>query len=177
MQAVRLFPPCEADDGAGCDVSEHPERIRLASLCWYKTVVRIQDRSTMIIGGSRRGGWMNNTTTNNPTLKYYPPKNIHGANSTPIHLQFLVDTLNSNLFPIAFSLPDGRIFIAAKGCKGVVLACSRYALHHLPSQGPQFAPRPPVLAHRVPFQPNLWLKLTTLHTLTSPPTISKGQGK
>ena len=112
-QGVRLFPPCEADDAADCDVSEHPERVRLASPRWYNTVVRIQDGSAMIIGGSRRGGWMNNATTNNPTLEYYPPKNIHGANGTPIRLQFLVETLNSNLFPIAFSLPDGRIFIAA----------------------------------------------------------------
>ena len=112
-QGVRLFPPCEAVDAADCDVSEHPERVRLASPRWYNTVVRIQDGSAMIIGGSRRGGWMNNATTNNPTLEYYPPKNIHGANGTPIHLQFLVDTLNSNLFPIAFLLPDGRVFIAA----------------------------------------------------------------
>ena len=112
-QGVRLFPPCEAEDAADCNVTEHPERVRLASPRWYNTVVRIQDGSAMIIGGSRRGGWMNNATTNNPTLEYYPPKNIHGANGTPIHLQFLVDTLNSNLFPIAFSLPDGRIFIAA----------------------------------------------------------------
>ena len=113
MQGVRLFPPCEADDAADCDVSEHPERVRLASPRWYNTVVRIQDGSAMIIGGSRRGGWMNNATTNNPTLEYYPPKTIHGANGTPIRLQFLVDTLNSNLFPIAFLLPDGRVFIAA----------------------------------------------------------------
>jgi hypothetical protein len=112
-QGVRLFPQCESDDAADCDVSEHPERVRLASPRWYNTVVRIQDGSAMIIGGSTRGGWMNNATTNNPTLEYYPPKNIHGANGTPIRLQFLIDTLNSNLFPIAFSLPDGRIFIAA----------------------------------------------------------------
>jgi hypothetical protein len=31
----------------------------------------------------------------------------------PIDLPFLVDTLASNLFPIAFSLPDGTIFMAA----------------------------------------------------------------
>ena len=112
-QGVRLFQPCDGDDAADCDVYESPERIRLTSPRWYNTVVRIQDGSAMIIGGSRRGGWMNNATTNNPTIEYYPPKNIHGANGTPIHLQFLVDTLNSNLFPIAFLLPDGRVFIAA----------------------------------------------------------------
>ncbi|KAI0280502.1 glyoxal oxidase N-terminus-domain-containing protein [Russula aff. rugulosa BPL654] len=113
INGVRLFHPCEADDVADCGVYEYPARVRLTSPRWYNTVVRIQDGSVIIIGGSRRGGWMNNATTNNPTIEYYPPKNIHGANGTPIHLQFLVDTLNSNLFPIAFLLPDGRIFIAA----------------------------------------------------------------
>jgi len=56
---------------------------------------------------------MNNATVNNPTLEYYPPKNIHGANGLPIYLPFLSETLNSNLFPIAIALPDGRVFIAA----------------------------------------------------------------
>ena len=113
MQGVRLFAPCESPDASGCDIFEDTERIRLASPRWYTTVVRIQDGSVMIIGGSKRGGWINNATVNNPTLEYFPPKNIHGANGTPIHLPFLVDTLNSNLFPIAFALPDGRIFVAA----------------------------------------------------------------
>ncbi len=109
---MRLFSPCEASDVAFCDMFEGPERVRLASLRWYNTVVRIQDGSVTIIGGSRRGGWMNNATTNNPTIEYYPPKDVHSTNGTPIRLQFLVDTLNSNLFP-SFLLPDGRIFVAA----------------------------------------------------------------
>ena len=115
-QAVRLFTPCEPsyDDAEGCDtITEHPERVRLASPRWYATVLRIEDGSAMVLGGSTRGGWMNNATTNNPTVEYFPPKNLHGANGTPVHLQFLVDTLNSNLFPIAFALPDGRVFVAA----------------------------------------------------------------
>ena len=40
-------------------------------------------------------------------------KNIHGQNGLPIPLKFLSDTLNSNLFPIAFTLPDERIIIVA----------------------------------------------------------------
>ncbi|KAI9445963.1 copper radical oxidase [Lactarius indigo] len=88
--------------GVGCDIVEYPERVRLAS-----------PRCAMILGGSTRGGWMNNATTNNPTVEYFPPKNLHGANGTPVRLQFLIDTLNSNLFPIAFALPDGRVFVAA----------------------------------------------------------------
>jgi hypothetical protein len=67
----------------------------------------------MIIGGSRKGGWINNATVNNPSIEYYPPKSIHGSEGMPIGLPFLKKTLNSNLFPIAFSLPDGKIFMAA----------------------------------------------------------------
>ena len=114
LQAIRLFHPdlCDAN-GKGCDILEAPHTLRLASPRWYNTVMRLDDGSAMIIGGSLRGGWMNNATTNNPTFEFYPPKNIHGFNGLPIPSQFLADTLNSNLFPIAFLLTDGRIFIAA----------------------------------------------------------------
>lgn len=110
LQGVRMFNPC--DDGK-CDMYENPERLRLASPRWYNTVTRLDDGSAMIIGGSLKGGWMNNKTTNNPTIEYFPPKNIHGQNGLPIPSSFLTDTLNSNLFPIAFTLPDGRVFVAA----------------------------------------------------------------
>ncbi|KAH9989092.1 copper radical oxidase [Russula compacta] len=113
LQGMRVFEPCDAADVSSCDIFDDPKRLRLASPRWYNTVVRIQDGSAIIIGGSKRGGWINNATTNNPTVEYFPPKNIHGANGTPLDLPFLADTLNSNLFPIAFLLPDGRIFIAA----------------------------------------------------------------
>ena len=113
LQGLRVFEPCDEVDVSNCDIFDDPKRLRLASPRWYNTVVRIQDGSAIIIGGSKRGGWINNATTNNPTVEYFPPKNIHGENGMPLHLQFLADTLNSNLFPIAFLLPDGRIFIAA----------------------------------------------------------------
>ncbi|TFK30187.1 copper radical oxidase [Coprinopsis marcescibilis] len=113
LQAIRLFHPCNSDTGSGCDFYENHDRIRMASPRWYNTVLRISDGSVMIIGGSKKGGWINNSTVNNPTIEYYPPKNIDGLNGMPVPIQFLQDTLNSNLFPIAFSLPDGRVFIAA----------------------------------------------------------------
>ncbi|KAH7913989.1 putative copper radical oxidase [Hygrophoropsis aurantiaca] len=113
LQAIRLFQPCESETASGCEIYENHARIRMASPRWYSTVVRISDGSAMIIGGSKKGGWINNATVNNPTLEYWPPKSIHGSNGLPINLQFLVDTLNSNLFPIAFALPDGRVFMAA----------------------------------------------------------------
>ncbi|THH09352.1 hypothetical protein EW145_g2082 [Phellinidium pouzarii] len=113
LQAIRLFHPCESESVSDCDIYENHARIRMASPRWYNTVVRISDGSAMIIGGSKKGGWINNATTNNPTVEYYPPKGIHGSNGDPITLAILQDTLNSNLFPIAFSLSDGNIFLAA----------------------------------------------------------------
>lgn len=113
LQAIRLFEPCDSEDVEDCDMYENHARIRMASPRWYNTVLRISDGSAMIIGGSKKGGWINNATVNNPTIEYFPPKSIHGSNGMPIDLQFLVDTLASNLFPIAFSLPDGTIFMAA----------------------------------------------------------------
>jgi len=113
LQTVRLFGPCDAADVTECDIYEYTTRIHLSTPRWYSSVVRVQDGSVLIIGGSKRGGWINNATTNNPTIEFFPPKYIHDANGMPIHLQFLADTLNANLFPISFLLPDGRIFIAA----------------------------------------------------------------
>jgi hypothetical protein len=111
-QAVRLFHPCDSEDVGGCDIFDDPSRIRLASPRWYNTVVRISDGSAMILGGSIKGGWMNNATVNNPTIEYYPPKSILDP-GIPIYSPFLASTLNSNLFPAAFSISNGYIFVAA----------------------------------------------------------------
>ncbi|KAJ7074306.1 copper radical oxidase [Mycena amicta] len=86
LQAIRLFHPCSADP-ENCAIYENHQRIRMASPRWYTTVLRLYDGSAMILGGSKKG--------------------------LPISLPFLQDTLNANLFPIAFSLPNGKIFIAA----------------------------------------------------------------
>ena len=113
LQAIRIFEPCDSPDVGGCAIYENHARLRMATPRWYNTVVRISDGSAMIIGGSKRGGWINNATVNNPTIEYFPPKGIHGSNGMPIDLPFLVNTLSSNLFPIAFALTDGKIFMAA----------------------------------------------------------------
>ncbi|KAJ7444844.1 copper radical oxidase [Mycena latifolia] len=113
LQSIRMFPPCPSAAADECTMYENPDRIRMASPRWYNTVLRISDGSAMIIGGSKKGGWINNGTVNNPTIEYFPPKSIHGSNGLPIDMPFLRRTLNSNLFPIAFALPDGTIFMAA----------------------------------------------------------------
>ncbi|PPQ67459.1 hypothetical protein CVT24_011516 [Panaeolus cyanescens] len=113
LQAIRIFEPCEYPEEGNCELYENPDRIRMASPRWYSTAIRLHDGSVMIIGGSKKGGWINNSTVNNPTIEFFPPKAIHGSGGLPIALGFLETTLNANLFPIAFVLPDGKIFMAA----------------------------------------------------------------
>jgi len=113
LQAIRLFQPCDSDSGRKCEIYEDPSRIHMASPRWYSTAVRLDDGSAIIIGGSTRGGYINDPDMNNPSYEFWPPKAIHGSNGMPIPMQFLRDTLNANLFPMAFLLPDGKLFIAA----------------------------------------------------------------
>ncbi|QRW24733.1 glyoxal oxidase [Rhizoctonia solani] len=108
LQAMRLFNPCP---GALCDMYDHPKELHLTSSRWYPTVSRLDDGSVGIIGGSTKGGWMNNASTNNPTMEFFPPKPT--GDKGVVRLDFLAKTLNSNLFPIVFTLPDGHLFVAA----------------------------------------------------------------
>ncbi|KAJ7802255.1 hypothetical protein B0H14DRAFT_3092261 [Mycena olivaceomarginata] len=85
-------------------------------------IVRIEDGSVLIFGGSLLNNYINNATINNLTYEFYPPKNIHGFNGLQIPSQFLNDTINGNHFPNlvyprfqspCVYLPDGRVFISA----------------------------------------------------------------
>ncbi|KAF5372600.1 hypothetical protein D9758_005221 [Tetrapyrgos nigripes] len=110
LASIRLFDPCE--DGK-CDVFEDQSVRRLGSLRWYASSARLEDGSVLVFGGSWEGGVGDNSTIINPTYEFYPPKNIHGHNGTPIYSPFLQNTLNCNHFPFVITLPDGNLFIAA----------------------------------------------------------------
>ncbi|KAF8578125.1 copper radical oxidase [Ramaria rubella] len=114
LQAIRMFTPCDDDS---CDIFESHTRVRLTSPRWYPGAARLDDGSVMILGGSVANVFINNATIDNPTYEFFPPKNINGFNGLQIPSQvffkFLVDTLNSNQFPIMFSLPNGNLFVAA----------------------------------------------------------------
>ncbi|ORY90614.1 copper radical oxidase [Leucosporidium creatinivorum] len=125
LDAIRLFTPCDDDK---CDVYENPSRIRLTSARWYPSTVRLEDGSLLIMGGMVAGGFNNAESTDNPTFEFFPPKNnglqfyskfLH-ARRIARRTASLTDTddthpqaLNSNLFPIAYLLPDGNVFVAA----------------------------------------------------------------
>ncbi|KAF5372597.1 hypothetical protein D9758_005225 [Tetrapyrgos nigripes] len=110
LASIRLFDPCE--DG-NCDVFEDQRVRRMGSLRWYPSSARLEDGSVLLFGGSWDFWAIDNSTIINPTYEFYPPKNIHGHNGTPIYSPFLQDTLNANHFPLVITLPDGNLFIAA----------------------------------------------------------------
>ncbi len=106
--AVRLFTPASAN-GTG-QILESPERLRLTSKRWYPSTTRLEDGSVIILGGMEVEGFNNvDHAANNSTLEFWPPK----FDGLAIHSKFLVDALNTNLFPIAFLLPSGDIFVDA----------------------------------------------------------------
>ncbi|KZV98760.1 hypothetical protein EXIGLDRAFT_606571 [Exidia glandulosa HHB12029] len=114
-QGLRHFNPSNCSDSASqCAFYESPRRIRLTSTRWYPAVVKLDDGSLLVIGGSKSGAFMNSALLNNPTMEFYPPKALpSGFNGTQFPSAFLNDTLNANLFVIAFLLPGGNVFIAA----------------------------------------------------------------
>jgi hypothetical protein len=57
--------------------------------------------------------YINSKEVNNPSYEFWPPKNINGHNGTQIPSQFLVDTLNGNLFAHMYVLPDTTLFVVA----------------------------------------------------------------
>ncbi|GAA5829165.1 hypothetical protein JCM11251_004147 [Rhodosporidiobolus azoricus] len=106
LMAVRLFNPCT---NSKCDVYENPSRIRLTSARWYPSTTRLTDGSLLIAGGMVAGGYNNQESTDNPTFEFYPPK----GDGLQFYSKFLHDALNSNLYPVMWTLPSGYVFIAA----------------------------------------------------------------
>ncbi|KAB5591986.1 fungistatic metabolite [Ceratobasidium theobromae] len=111
MQGVRFFNPCAAN--GDCQIYENPPRIRLSSLRWYPTSVRLHDGSAIIVGGMITSSFTNSPQVNNPSYEFFPPKNINGYNGTKIPSQFFLDTLPHNTYPHLFALPSKKIFVAA----------------------------------------------------------------
>ncbi|EKM54423.1 uncharacterized protein PHACADRAFT_258261 [Phanerochaete carnosa HHB-10118-sp] len=106
-QAIRIFEPCASASGAGCTLFENPATLHLLEERWYPSSVRIFDGSLMIIGGSHVLTPFYNVDPAN-SFEFFPRKE-----QTPRPSAFLNRTLPANLFPRAFALPDGTVFIVA----------------------------------------------------------------
>ncbi|KAF8581888.1 copper radical oxidase [Ramaria rubella] len=107
---IRIFEPCEDPAGVGCTLFEDPETLHLAEQRWYPSSIRISDGSLMIIGGIHvNTNFYNNLSAAANTFEFFPPKD----GGVPRPSAFLKRTLPVNLFPRAFLLPDGTVFMVA----------------------------------------------------------------
>ncbi|KAK5654267.1 hypothetical protein OQA88_7443 [Cercophora sp. LCS_1] len=96
---VRLLNPC--DDGK-CEWTDDPN-LQMNSPRWYPTLEVLEDGSAIIMGGSLKGAYVN--PEDNPTYEYYPSR---GADR---HMNLLQGTYPLNLYPLAWLLPDSRLFV------------------------------------------------------------------
>ncbi|KAH9939364.1 glyoxal oxidase precursor [Epithele typhae] len=106
-QAIRIFEPCASPTGEGCTVFEDPENLHLLADRWYPTAIRIFDGSLLIVGGTHVNAAFYNIDPEN-SFEFFPRKE-----DTVRPSAFLERSLPANLFPRAFQLPDGTIFIVA----------------------------------------------------------------
>ncbi|KAI8607074.1 glyoxal oxidase N-terminus-domain-containing protein, partial [Chytriomyces sp. MP71] len=76
---------------------------------WYPTVVTLGDGTLFIASGATKNIVFEDlTNTINPTYEYFPRKY-----QDAIHSQLLEWSFPHNLYPIAFQLPRGKIFMMA----------------------------------------------------------------
>ncbi|CAG8831720.1 34926_t:CDS:2, partial [Racocetra persica] len=95
-QSLRMFTGC---DDHTCDWADYKNYMTTAR--WYNTMVRLPDGRVMNFGGCTKATNANTPEINNPTFEFFPS---HG-NNTPITIQFLVDTIPYNLYPVCIVLP------------------------------------------------------------------------
>ncbi|KAJ7241370.1 glyoxal oxidase N-terminus-domain-containing protein [Mycena rebaudengoi] len=105
---LRLFEPCSAVDGAGCTLFDSPPVFHLAESRWYPSTLRIFDGSLMVVGGTHILTPFYNVDPAN-TFEFFPSKD----GGVPRQSAFLARSLPANLFPRAFALPDGKVFMVA----------------------------------------------------------------
>ncbi|KAF5359492.1 hypothetical protein D9756_002906 [Leucocoprinus leucothites] len=105
---IRIFEPCDDPSGSKCKLFEDPANLHLAETRWYPTSIRIPDGSLMIIGGIHARTPFYNTDPVN-SIEFFPPKD----GGVPRPSEFLERTVPVNLFPRAFALPDGKVFMVA----------------------------------------------------------------
>ncbi|KAJ6600566.1 glyoxal oxidase N-terminus-domain-containing protein [Mycena vulgaris] len=105
---LRIFEPCTSASGEGCTLYDDPDTVHLTENRWYPTTLRIFDGSLMVVGGIHEVTPFYNTDPVN-NFEFFPAKD----GTIPRPSAFLERSLPSNLFPRAFALPDGKVFMVA----------------------------------------------------------------
>lgn len=104
-KALRFLSPC---DNQQCQWDDKASN-SLDTERWYPTVEPLADGHNIILGGMRDGGFVPSQGSNNPTYEFYPPKKDGKSRSLPV----LQRTVPLSLFPIAYLMSSGDVFIQA----------------------------------------------------------------
>ncbi|KAJ3287500.1 hypothetical protein HDU76_007817 [Blyttiomyces sp. JEL0837] len=104
LEGVRLYSPTgSAGVNGTTDWEESVGSLHLQVPRWYPTGLQLLNGSIAVIGGET-----NSNGANQPNVEILP-----ATGTAPINLQILVDTNPFNLYPHAFTLPSGKVFLAA----------------------------------------------------------------
>jgi hypothetical protein len=98
-QSIRMLNPCDSGD---CNWSTV---LPMTTRRWYPTLETLQDGSIIIVGGCLYGGYVNDAGQTNPTYEFFPSR------GQPILSPILQNTLPTNLYPLIWLLPSGKLFI------------------------------------------------------------------
>ncbi|WWC90890.1 uncharacterized protein L201_005827 [Kwoniella dendrophila CBS 6074] len=114
--AIRMLNPCtdesceyiqgETSYSTGADNTGG--YLQMTGRRWYPMVEALPDGSLIIIGGDKNGGYVNTAAQDNPTYEFFPPRT-----GDPQNLQFLTDTLPTNLYALTWLMPSGKLFMQA----------------------------------------------------------------
>ncbi|RKO91038.1 hypothetical protein BDK51DRAFT_12639, partial [Blyttiomyces helicus] len=108
--ARRVYTPCGPGD-ATCTMGTWSTFSDMTSHRWYPTVVTLHDGNQIIIGGSVENINMQTPDpahNNNPTYEYL---NAPSVGTWPKTLPVLTWAFPHSLYPLAASMPSGRVFL------------------------------------------------------------------
>ena len=100
--AARFYTPNSQGTSDWDDGNHYMKRRR-----WYPTVEALGDGTLWIGGGEDYGGYVADAGQNQPNFEYWPPR------GDAINMDFLTQTLPMNLYPLAWLMESGRLFVQA----------------------------------------------------------------
>ena len=100
--AARFYTP--NSDGS----SDWVEGFKMTQRRWYPTVEALGDGSLWVGGGEDYGGYVTDDGQNQPNYEFWPPR---GTNS--VDMDFLRTTVPMNLYPLAWLMSSGLLFVQA----------------------------------------------------------------
>ncbi|KAG0211174.1 glyoxal oxidase N-terminus-domain-containing protein [Mortierella sp. GBAus27b] len=132
FQSLRMWKPCEDKT---CQWLENPEdpAWTMTANRWYVSITTLPSGDLFVLGGSNESLAVNKLATNVPSWELYPkPKGVNAADYKSTFMQFMVDSLPNNLYPVVYPLPDGNLYIFANR-KSMIFNLERNeVIKHLP---------------------------------------------